>query len=93
MIGCLWWGRYTSDDAARSNHRSLLREFPQEFVHLHDAIATAGPALLPSCRNEQLLGALLGLAEYPVFDEADNDALIWDLAAEAWDAYLRRDIP
>ena len=70
VIGCLWWGRYTGDDVARSNHRSLLRTYPNEFVHLDDAIGTAGLALLPSCRNEHLLGALIGLAEYPLFDEA-----------------------
>jgi hypothetical protein len=93
VIGCLWWGRYTGDDVARSNHRSLLREFPNEFVHLHDAIGTAGLALLASCRSEQLLGALLGLAEYPLFDEDDNGALIRELADEAWDAYLHWDVP
>jgi hypothetical protein len=93
VIGCLWWGRYTGDDVARSNHRSLLRKFPTDFMHLEDAIGTAGLALPASCRNEHLLSALLALREYPLFDEADNDALIGELAAEAWNAYLRWDVP
>jgi hypothetical protein len=62
-------------------------------VHLHDAIGTTGLALLASCRSQRLVGALLGLDGYPLFDEADHDALIRELAEQAWDAYLRWDIP
>lgn len=93
LIGCLWWGDYTGDDAARSNHRSLRRDFPDEFIGLYDAIGTVGLALPPGCRNDKLVTALLGLRDYPLYDEDDNSALIIELADEAWDGWLRLDVP
>jgi hypothetical protein len=93
VIGCLWWGDYTGDDAARSNHRSLRRDFPGEFLGLYDAIGAVGLALPPDCRNTTLVTALLKLLEYPLYDEDDNGALIRELADEAWDGWLRLDVP
>jgi hypothetical protein len=93
VVSCLWWGDYTGDDVSRSNHRSLLRDFPNQFIHLYDAIGTVGLALLPGCREDRLTRALLDLHEYPLYDEDDNGALILDLAYEMWDAYLRLDVP
>ena len=93
VIGCLWWGDYTGDDVARSNHRSLRRDFPDEFIGLFDAIGTAGLALPPGCRNDKLVTALLGLRDYPLYDDDDNSALIIELADEAWDGWLRLDVP
>lgn len=93
VIGCLWWGDYTGDDIARSNHRSLRRDFPEEFVGLYDAVGAVGLALPPDCRNTTLVDALLGLRDYPLYDEDDNAALIVELADEAWDGWLRLDVP
>ena len=58
VVGCLWWGDYTGDDIARSNHRSLLRDFPDTFVHLIDAYHAHGLALLPGYRNHALAAAI-----------------------------------
>ncbi|MEV4199383.1 hypothetical protein [Micromonospora globbae] len=93
VIGCLWWGDYTGDDVARSNHRSLRRDFAGDFVGLYDAVGAVGLALQPGCRNDTLVTALLGLRDYPLYDEDDNGALIVDLADEAWDGWLRLDVP
>jgi ribosomal protein S18 acetylase RimI-like enzyme len=92
VVGCLWWGDYTGDDVARSNHRSLLRDFPDTFVHLVDAFHAHGLALLPDCRNLTLAVALLRLVDYPLYDEDDHAHLIVELADEMWDAYLHLDI-
>ena len=92
VVGCLWWGDYTGDDVARSNHRSLLRDFPDTFVHLVDAYHAHGLALLPGCRNLTLASALLRLVDYPLYDEDDHGHLIVELADEMWDAYLHLDI-
>ena len=91
-MGCLWWGDYTGDDVARSNHRSLLRDFPDTFVHLVDAYHAHGLALLPGCRNLTLASALLRLVDYSLYDEDDHGHLIVELADEMWDAYLHLDI-
>jgi len=92
VVGCLWWGDYTGDDLARSNHRSLMRDFPDTFVHLVDAFGAHGLALLPGCRNPTLAAALLRLVDYPLYDEDDHAHLIIELANEMWDAYLHLDI-
>lgn len=92
VVGCLWWGDHTGDDVARSNHRSLQRNFPNQFVHLHDGHGAQGLALSPGCRDTALAEALLRLLDYPLYDEDDHSRLIAELAADMWDAYVRLDL-
>jgi len=92
VIDWLWWGDHTGDDVSRSNHRSLARDFPDQFVHLFDAYDAHGAALLPGFADDGLTAALLGLRDYALYDEHDNGALILELADEAWDAYLKHDV-
>jgi hypothetical protein len=92
VIDRLWWGEATGDAVARSNHRALLRDYPGQFVGLHDVFDAAGLALPPDCRHHQLTTALAGLAEYPLYDEDDHTALTSELADQAWDAWLGHDV-
>jgi hypothetical protein len=90
----LWWGDYTGDAVSRSNYRCLAQEFPDSFVYLRDSMRHQGLAVLPSALgDERLAGALLGLAEYPLYKEEDLSALEAELADAAWDAYLSSDVP
>lgn len=89
----LWWGDYTGDAVARSNHRCLVQDFPRSFVFLCDAMRHQGLAVMPAALgDERLAGALLSLGEYPCYKEDDLAALEAELAGEAWDAYLSRDV-
>lgn len=93
VVDRLWWGDHTGDAVARSNHRALARDYPEEFVGLYDVFGASGLALPPDCRNHQLATALAGLAEYPLYDEDDHSALTLELAEQMWDAWLRFDVP
>jgi hypothetical protein len=94
VVGCLCWGELAGDDVSRSNHRSLVRDFPDQFVHLHDAHGARGLALLPSFANRELTGALLRLAaDYPLYDDDDHSKLVCELAVEMWPAYLTFEVP
>lgn len=89
----LWWGDYTGDAVARSNYRCLTEDFPRSFIYLRDSMRHQGLAVQPSALgNQRLASALLGLAEYPLYMEEDLSALEAELAAQAWDAYLWRDV-
>jgi hypothetical protein len=93
VVDQLWWGEATGDAVARSNHRALARDYPQEFVGLYDVFGARGLALPADCRNQQLAAALAGLAEYPLYDEDDHCALTQELADQAWEGWLRFDVP
>jgi hypothetical protein len=93
VVDRLWWGDYTGDAVARSNHRALTRDYPDQFVGLYDVFAASGLALPPDCRDHRLAAALAGLAEYPLYDEDDHCALTVELADQAWDGWLRFDVP
>jgi hypothetical protein len=89
----LWWGDYTGDAVARSNYRCLTEDFPRSFIYLRDSIRHQGLAVLPlALGNQRLASALLGLGEYPLYKEEDLSALEAELAEQAWDAYLSRDV-
>lgn len=93
VIDRLWWGDHNGDAVARSNHRALSRDYPEEFVGLYDVFGANGLALPSDCRNHRLATALAGLADYPLYDEDDHSALTLELADEMWDAWLRFDVP
>ena len=93
VIGGLWWGDYTGDDVTRSNHRCLLRAFPDQFVYLDDAHHAHGLALLPGFEDDTLTGVLIRLStDYPLYDEDDHTALIAELADDMWPTYLTFDV-
>jgi hypothetical protein len=89
------WGDYIGSVYARSNERSLLRDYPDTFIQ-----ATGYPGAyelyLPADADidEHLFAELVSLADqYPVYDESDESELEMELADEAWDDYLEWDIP
>jgi hypothetical protein len=89
----LWWGDYTGDAVARSNYRCLTADFPGSFIYLRDTMRHQGLAVLPpALGNQSLTSALLGLGEYPLYKEEDLSALEAELAEQAWEAYLSRDV-
>lgn len=92
-VGCLWWGDYIGDDITRSNHRSLLRDFPDQFVHLSAIFDSHGLALPPTFHDDALTQQLLRLRDHPFYDEDDHSALIDELGAQMWDAFLDFDAP
>jgi hypothetical protein len=84
VIDATSWGEYSggSSDIQRSNHRALLRDFPDTFVEIgfsgHDGMALA----LPAGRGVPTLveDIIRGLDEYPLYDEEDHSAL----SEEVW---------
>lgn len=92
-VGCLWWGDYIGDDINRSNHRSLLRDFPDQFVHLSGVFDSHGLALPPTFHDGALTQELLRLADRTYYDEDDHSALVDELAAHMWEGLLEFDVP
>lgn len=92
-VGCLRWGDYIGDDITRSNHRSLLRDFPDQFVHLSGGFGSHGLALPPTFHDDTLTQELLRLRDCPFYDEDDHSALIDELGAQMWDGVLEFDVP
>jgi hypothetical protein len=83
---------YSGSDVEASNHRSLLRDFPDTFVELYGDFGTQGLLLPVSCLDEAVLEAIAGLAEYPLYDEEDSSALVMEWTNEAIRDYLRQDM-
>jgi hypothetical protein len=92
-VGCLRWGDYIGDDITRSNHRSLLRDFPDQFVHLSGVFDSHGLALPPTFHDDTLTQELLRLRDRTYYDEDDHSALIDELGAQMWDGVLEFDVP
>jgi hypothetical protein len=93
VLGCLWWGEYTGDAIARSNHRSLIRDYPDTFIGLFDTFDANGLALPPDFTDPHLTGVLEHLTDYPLYDEDDYSTLTIELAEQAWDDWLCFDVP
>jgi hypothetical protein len=100
----LWWGDYTGSDMSRSNHRSLLRDYPEVFVELTGDFCAFGLGILPFCAfglgilpefdHQELAEILVELHDgYPLYDEDDHSALTAELAEEAWEGFLQWDVP
>lgn len=92
-IKALWWGDYIGDDISRSNHRSLARDYPNQFLHLTSVHDAHGLALLPTFSNQQLTSQLLRLDIHPLYDEQDHSLLVDELAYGMWDGVLELDVP
>lgn len=86
------WGDYCGSTAERSNHRSLLRDWPDVFVDTYGGFGSSGLALpLDATIGECVLDALAGLLDYPLYDEEDHSELESDLESEDWKSWGRRD--
>jgi hypothetical protein len=92
------WGDYCGDSVGRSNHRALIRDYP-EFFSDHVGGYDSHSLLIPSRPDwdgdalSSLVDDLTRLRdEYPLYDEADHSALETDTAWEAWEQYLGADI-
>ena len=87
------WGDYGGSDIERSNCRSLLRDYPESFVHATGGYGSEA-LYLPADEEVEpaLADTLIYLRDcYPLYDEEDHSALTEDLVQEAWDAYAARE--
>lgn len=91
------WSDYSGSTVNRSNHRSLLRDFPEcGLIEISSgwndwALALPGDMAMEDGPGT-LWNALVDLADYPVYDEEDLCLLESDMAWEAWDGYLGHDV-
>lgn len=98
---------YSGGGVDRSNNRSLLRDYPEAFTQANgghgtqelmlsvDYYAPKDPESHDSRANRTgyLLDAIEHLADYPLYDDEDHSALEMEEADEAWDAFLKWDVP
>ncbi len=87
------WGDYAGDGVQRSNHRSLLRDFPDTFVEVSLDFGYSTLALpIDAPIGERLLAVLRELLdEYPLYDESDHSELEMEVMAEDWESYAYSD--
>lgn len=77
---------------ARSNFRSLVRDYPDSFTRVSYSNVDALGAFVADLTDE-LTGILVGLAEqYPLYDESDLSELESDEITESFEQYVRYDI-
>jgi hypothetical protein len=98
VIELATWSDYSGNAVERSNYRSLLRDYPDTFTDVRGGYDTYALLLSvdwtpPEDGREGLLEELSALADYPLYDEEDYSALEMELADEAWDAYLKWNVP
>lgn len=87
------WGDYVGDSVTRSNHRTLLEDYPDTFVHLrgaygYEALALPMLAVIPTALADALREVH---DEYPLYDESDLSALESELEDDDWACYVRDD--
>lgn len=92
------WSDYSGSTVERSNHRSLLQDYPETFTDIYGGHGTSQLMLAvgwtaPGDGRDGLLDEIAALADYPLYDEEDHSALEMELADEAWDSYLYSDVP
>jgi len=91
------WGDYIGDAVQRSNHRSILADFPDIFS---DFVGFPGAheLILPAEGiDADTLDELIRIGQhirddYPLYSDEDHSNLEMELADEAWDAYLSWDV-
>lgn len=88
------WGDYVGGTVERSNYNSLLRDFPDTFIHITGGYFSHTLYLpMPYGPNGQALVEIMaGLENYPLYDEEDHSQLEMDIAWDAWEQYLKADI-
>ena len=70
------WGDYCGDSCARSNFRSLVRDYPETFVEVYGDYGSLYLAIPVDAVTEDLLEIFEGLLEsYPLYDEEDHSQL------------------
>lgn len=88
------WGDHCGDSYGRSNHRSLLRDFPEHVTQVGNSTSSGyslavvvGPAV-----PTELEEAIHSLTEYPLYDEGDHNELESEATEEAWNDWLRMNV-
>jgi hypothetical protein len=88
------WGDYGGSSYARSNERSLWRDYPDTFVRSTGGFGSV-ELLIPADADidENLFDALIELAdEYPVYDESDMSDLEFEVFDEDLKSWIIPDI-
>ncbi len=91
------WGDYCGSDLARSNHRSLMREFPKSFINVTGWYGSEELMVLPSAlegeEGEHLGRVLVELRDdYALYDEGDHSDMVHEIELEDWASYRESDV-
>lgn len=95
-------GDYSGSDLTASNRRRLLEDFPTLLAEGYGMYSSAG-AYLPAHMLRPGLGvgedlqrlaeAINGLESYPAYDDEDMSVWVQEQADDAWDQWVRYDLP
>lgn len=90
------WGDYCGDTMQRANFEALQQDYPDTFIQVgwaeRDGISLVVDLSKPL--DEHLLAGLVRMRDdYPVWSDEKMSEVEMNLADEAWDGYLRMDLP
>jgi len=87
------WGYYSGSSYTRSNHRSLIRGYPDTFNEIRGDYGASYLALgIDQLIPVGLFDEMAELFEYPIYDEDDHSELEHEILIEDWESYLKRDV-
>lgn len=86
------WGDYTGSTYYRSNARSIRRDYGKHVVtvtgsHGFEVLVVPLDIQIPT----ELYDAIIGLRDYPLYDESDLSELESELESEDWESWGRSD--
>ena len=98
LLNYTGYSDYSGSSADRSNHRALMRDYPETFTNAYGGHGTEELMLSvdwtpPGDGRDGLLDAIAALADYPLYDEEDHSYLEMEAADDAWDQFLSWDVP
>jgi hypothetical protein len=79
---------YSGSTLERSNHDALLEDFPNDCIDTTGGYHTRGLMVRMDCKNQTLIDALIGLGEYPIYDDDAICQLEIQICNESWDQWL-----
>lgn len=90
------WGDYCGDTMQRANFEALQEDYPDTFIQVgwseRDGISLVADLSKPL--DEHLLAGLIRMRDdYPCWSDEKMSEVEMNLAEEAWDGYLRYDLP
>jgi hypothetical protein len=81
------FGDYASDSVWRSNQRTFLRLFPDDFCTFYGGHGSQTIACPVSRVTPGMLEMFNALTEYPILDEMDESEVRMELTEEAWSGW------
>jgi hypothetical protein len=84
---------YSGGSYNRSNYRSMLRDFSDHVIDTFGGYGTCALFVKLDSRIPILLAeAIVGLGDYPIYDEDDDSMLRMEMEQEDWDSWGRDDM-